>query len=153
MLGLFVGAILGFNVGFNHTLACFVLANGPSEVKLIENLRLQYKNRQSKKEADLEKSDRFSGLTAEIKKTLRYRTKTLDSLRPIWKRNCNKCNELKPARAHHCAVCNRCVFMMDHHCPWVNNCVGMENYRYFLLFIFYLMIGSMWYFLTLASIR
>lgn len=28
----------------------------------------------------------------------------------------------------------------------------MENYRYFLLFIFYLMIGSIWYGLTIASI-
>lgn len=28
----------------------------------------------------------------------------------------------------------------------------MENYRYFLLFIFYLMVGSAWYLLTIISI-
>jgi len=63
MLWLFVGAILGFNVCFNHTLAAFVKANGPTEVKMIEQLRLQVKNRQGKKEADIDNSDRFSGLS------------------------------------------------------------------------------------------
>lgn len=152
MLWLFVGGILGFNVCFNHFLTFTIKANGPAEVKMIEGLRLGYKNRQSRKEANLETSDRFEGLTPEIKRTLRYRTKTVDDLRPVWTRQCNKCNEIKPARTHHCAVCNRCVFMMDHHCPWVNNCIGMENYRYFLLFLFYLMIGSAWYVLTIVSI-
>ena len=64
----------------------------------------------------------------------------------------NKCKVVKPARTHHCASCNRCVFMMDHHCPWVNNCLGMENYRYFLLFIFYLLVGCSWMVLTIVSI-
>lgn len=65
---------------------------------------------------------------------------------------CKQCNYIKPIRAHHCSVCNRCVFLMDHHCPWVNNCLGLENLRYFLLFIFYLMIGVIYNLITIMSI-
>uniref|UniRef100_A0AAV1UK92 Palmitoyltransferase n=1 Tax=Peronospora matthiolae TaxID=2874970 RepID=A0AAV1UK92_9STRA len=67
-------------------------------------------------------------------------------------RTCRRCRQFKPRRAHHCSVCNRCVIKMDHHCPWVNNCVGLGNHKFFLLFIFYVFILSV-YALTLVFFR
>jgi len=96
--------------------------------------------------------DRFDGMSKEVKSLLKYRNKSISSLEPSWHKKCKDCNYIKPIRTHHCSVCNRCVFLMDHHCPWVNNCLGLENLRYFLLFIFYLMIGTAYNLVTLVSI-
>lgn len=57
-------------------------------------------------------------------------------------RLCKKCNYPKPRRCHHCSVCNTCTMRMDHHCPWLSNCVGLRNYRYFLSFLFYVVLGT-----------
>lgn len=102
---------------------------------------------------DAEKEDdRFDGLSKDVKRLMKYRTKTVRQLRDVWARKCQACNEVKPARTHHCSICNECVFHMDHHCPWVNNCVGMENYRFFALFLLYLLLGLLYNFLTIVSI-
>lgn len=57
---------------------------------------------------------------------------------------CSKCDAYRPPRAHHCRICNRCVLQLDHHCPWLNNCIGYRNYRYFILAVTYLAIGSLY---------
>lgn len=59
------------------------------------------------------------------------------------RRYCHHCRRLKAPREHHCAICNECVTKMDHHCPWINNCVDAENQRYFLLFVWWLWVGTL----------
>jgi len=57
---------------------------------------------------------------------------------------CVKCNSFKPSLAHHCSICKRCVVKMDHHCPWVNNCVGLANHKFFLQFLLYVFLVSVY---------
>ena len=120
------------------------------------------KNRESKSEWDsgrssqpisiINNSERIEGVSSQVKSLMKYRHKTVEDLRRIWTRHCKTCNEIKPARTSHCQMCNECVFSMDHHCPWVNNCLGAWNYRYFLLYITYLGVGSAWYGMTIIAI-
>lgn len=66
-------------------------------------------------------------------------------------RFCEKCNCFKPPRTHHCRACNKCILKMDHHCPWISSCVGHLNHKYFLLFLFYVVV-SISYALVMVSL-
>ena len=55
---------------------------------------------------------------------------------------CTICKLAKPERAHHCSVCRKCYLRMDHHCFWVGNCIGLNNHKFFLMFIFYTILLS-----------
>ncbi|XP_077985052.1 palmitoyltransferase ZDHHC3-like [Glandiceps talaboti] len=57
---------------------------------------------------------------------------------------CQRCETYRPPRAHHCRICRRCIRKMDHHCPWINNCVGEFNQKYFIQFLFYVGVCSVY---------
>lgn len=57
---------------------------------------------------------------------------------------CTRCETYRPPRAHHCRICRRCVRRMDHHCPWINNCVGEYNQKYFIQFLIYVGLASLY---------
>lgn len=63
-------------------------------------------------------------------------------------RYCEKCAMVKPDRAHHCSVCGTCILKMDHHCPWINNCIGFNNYKFFVLYLGYSLMYTMYIALT-----
>ncbi|XP_037960111.1 palmitoyltransferase ZDHHC3-like [Teleopsis dalmanni] len=57
---------------------------------------------------------------------------------------CTRCETYRPPRAHHCRICKRCIRRMDHHCPWINNCVGERNQKFFLQFLVYVGLLSLY---------
>lgn len=57
---------------------------------------------------------------------------------------CSRCNKPKQRRVHHCSYCRQCILRFDHHCPWVGTCIGLLNAKYFLQFLLYTAIASLY---------
>jgi hypothetical protein len=161
-----IGMSLVYNLVFNHFWSMIIKPGGPRDLIENEQLRKDIKNRESRKAARVKvdgkvdgahslnesEDDRFEGLQKDVKRLMKYRTKTMGSLRGFWNLKCPHCQELKPARTHHCSISEACVFQMSHYCLFTNNCVGLENQRYFLLFILYTFIGSTYMLISIISI-
>ena len=58
-------------------------------------------------------------------------------------RFCKTCKLEKPPKASHCKYCNNCVKNFDHHCFFIGNCIGRRNHKYFLLFLFFGLLKSL----------
>eukprot|EP00802_Teleaulax_amphioxeia_P016074 Tamp_16182.p1 GENE.Tamp_16182~~Tamp_16182.p1 ORF type:complete len:330 (-),score=44.87 Tamp_16182:493-1452(-) len=65
---------------------------------------------------------------------------------------CSKCHMYKPPRSHYDSITQRLVLNMDHFCPWVCNCVGFYNRKFFILFLFYVVLATT-YFIVATLLR
>lgn len=61
-------------------------------------------------------------------------------------RFCAVCEAVGPPRSWHCNTCNTCILKRDHHCIFTACCVGYHNHRYFLMFVFYLFVSTLYSF-------
>ncbi len=56
---------------------------------------------------------------------------------------CFKCKNAKPLRTSHCKTCDTCIARRDHHCFFTNNCIGYNNYKSFIWFLVFGLLGSL----------
>ncbi|XP_015175722.1 PREDICTED: probable palmitoyltransferase ZDHHC24 [Polistes dominula] len=61
-------------------------------------------------------------------------------------RLCTTCEILAPPRSWHCSTCKTCILKRDHHCIFTGCCVGYFNHRYFIMFLLYLFIATVYAF-------
>ncbi|KAL1456419.1 hypothetical protein WDU94_001150 [Cyamophila willieti] len=57
---------------------------------------------------------------------------------------CAPCESVAPPRSYHCHMCDVCILKRDHHCRFSACCIGHYNHRYFMLFLFYLTVATIY---------
>ncbi|XP_971372.2 probable palmitoyltransferase ZDHHC24 [Tribolium castaneum] len=59
-------------------------------------------------------------------------------------RFCAVCECIAPPRSWHCSTCNVCILKRDHHCMFTSCCIGHHNLRYFIVFVFYMFVATVY---------
>ncbi|KAK2721807.1 probable palmitoyltransferase ZDHHC24 [Artemia franciscana] len=57
---------------------------------------------------------------------------------------CASCESIVPPRSRHCYICRTCILKKEHHCVFTGYCVGHKNHRYFILFLTYMWISTLY---------
>lgn len=57
---------------------------------------------------------------------------------------CNICESVTPPRSWHCTICNICILRRDHHCQFGGCCIGYFNQRYFIYFLLYMALATVY---------
>ena len=81
---------------------------------------------------NIEKELKMNNNKIYLKKEINERDKKDNSIR-----FCKTCKKIRPDRCHHCKKCNKCFLKFDHHCNWLNKCITFDNYKSFILLLFY----------------
>lgn len=57
---------------------------------------------------------------------------------------CSTCNMYRPMGSWHCSRCNACIVRRDHHCFFLSRCIGLNNRRYYILYLGHIMISMVY---------
>lgn len=57
---------------------------------------------------------------------------------------CSFCEKEVPERSHHCILCEKCVYKRDHHCFFMGVCIGYNNQKYFIYFVLFMAVGTLY---------
>lgn len=57
---------------------------------------------------------------------------------------CDACLSYVPPRSWHCKYCKVCILKRDHHCLFAGCCIGQFNHRFFIMFLIYIVIGTLY---------
>jgi len=57
---------------------------------------------------------------------------------------CAPCESVAPPRARHCSTCGTCVLKREHHCLFSGCCIGLSNHRFFLVFLAYMWVSTLY---------
>ncbi|CAH2991913.1 unnamed protein product [Chilo suppressalis] len=56
-------------------------------------------------------------------------------------RYCVCCKLEQPRKSFHCETCGVCILRRDHHCFFFSRCIGLNNQRYYIMYLTYISIG------------
>ena len=146
------GGYLAISLWFNHSMGMWIKPGCledyyfPEETKEERDMRIQ----------DINKLKNIKIISSDMKKLMQFAHPEFNSIQKYISKKCEKCKFLKnrdaksedfpgkPLRFHHWSIWGNWVMNMDHHCPWFNNWIGIQNLRYFLLFLFHLWISCIY---------